>query len=133
MKLIAAIMIVSGHVCPENELQFKQRNESLLAHRFNFVRSDPVNLINPDGSYILYDTVREMFIRAGVAEMGIYKRGKEHQLASMLTTDSNRKRDLYVSYPNPNCAPNNLPAIYKRKGDFSQLGYDTRGIEGDEE
>ena len=117
-------MIVSGHICNKEELQFKQANETLLSHRIYFSLASDITTDNqndPDGSYLHYDTVRESYIRSGAAVTGINKRGKERISASMLTTETNKKRDLYVSYPNPNCLPLNLPELNRRKGDYSQL------------
>jgi len=124
MKLITAIMIVSGHLCNKEELQYKQANETLLSHRINFSLASEITTDNendPDGSYLHYDMGRENYIRSGAAVAGIKKRGKEHLSASMLTTETNKKRDLYVSYPNPNCLQINLPELNRRKGDYGQL------------
>ena len=117
-------MIVSGHLCNKEKLQYKQANETLLSHRINFSLASEITTDNendPDGSYLHYDMARENYIRSGAAVAGIKKRGKEHLSASMLTTETNKKRDLYVSYPNPNYLQLNLPELNRRKGDYSQL------------
>lgn len=89
-------MIVSEHLCNKEELQFKQADETLLSHRINFSLASDITTDNqndPDSLYLHYDTVRESYIRSGAAVTGINKRGKEHILATMLTTETNKKRD----------------------------------------
>ena len=121
MKTIVTIMIVNKHVCDKDELKFKTENECLLSHRIHFNSSDSESLeYDPDGSYIVYDKNREVFIRAGAAIMGIIKRWREHVSASMLTNDASRKSVLYKSYPNSRCTEDDLPLV-KRKGEFEQL------------
>ena len=79
MKTIVTIMIVNKHVCEKDELKYKTEKECLLAHHILFFGSDSTvneqhRKYDPDDSYIVYNSVREFFIRAGAAVMGIIKR-----------------------------------------------------------
>ena len=120
MNTIVTIMIVNKNVCDKDELKFKTENECLLSHHIHFNSSDSGSLeYDPDGSYIVYDKNREVFIRAGTAVMGIIKRWREHVSASMLTNDASRTSLLYVSYPNSKYKDINLPLIKRqRRGEF---------------
>ena len=121
MEAIVSIMIVNGHMCGKDELQYKTANECLLSHRMNFSLCEENDReYDQDGSYVLYDNVREVFNRAGAAEMGVNKRWKEHKSGSMLSTDSSRNSKLYTSYPNANCTTVDLP-LTKAKVTFQQL------------
>ena len=71
MKTIVTIMIMNKHMCEKDELKFKTEKECLLSHRIHYSRSDSLNNeyqeYDPDVSYIVYDSVREVFIWAGAA------------------------------------------------------------------
>ena len=70
-------MIMSNHLCDKNQLMYKTKDECLLTCRVNFTASKDV-MINigrdQDGSYIVYDTIRQQFNRAGAAESVQVKR-----------------------------------------------------------
>ena len=75
MKTTVTIMVVNKHMYESVKLRYKNEKECLLSHRIHFSRCDSPNKefekYDPDGSYIVYDSVREVFIRAGAAVMGI--------------------------------------------------------------
>ena len=115
MKAIVSIMIVNGHMCGKDELQYKTANECLLSHRINFsLCGENDKEYDQDGSYVLYDNIREVFNRAGAAEMDVDKRWKEHTSGSMLPTESSSNSRLYTSYSNANCTTKDLEFSRKR-------------------
>ena len=74
-----------------------------------------------DGSYLCFDSKRQIVIRSGAAQSGMKKRWKEHVSASMCSTDNARSSRFYSSYPNVNCKEVDKPKQSLIKGNFQQI------------
>ena len=114
--------IMSGHICGKYWIKYKKNNECLLIKRCNCIlvscNLQPNDL---DGCYLVYDNICKLLIRSRSAEIGIWKRWKEHQTSSILPTKSARESDLYTSYPSVNYFQLNVPSLDMRKGNFNHL------------
>ena len=120
LKKISCIMIMSGHIVDEKDLQYRSDDESLLTPRHQFISVESM-LNDLDGNYITYDSKRSLFFRSGTAEMGMKRRWKEHVSASMRTQSVNRSSKLYSSYPHSNCEKDNMPSVDEQLGNFQQI------------
>ena len=63
---------------------------------------------NLEGDYLVFDGKISVFIRSGMAEVGMVRCWKEHTTSSMLFTHNLRLNKLYSSYPNKTCAKENI-------------------------
>ena len=71
-----------------------------------------------DGCYLTLDTLRDILLRAGMAERGKSRRWKEHERASLLKDESTKSRGSYYLYPHQNVPEDQAP---NRRGTFQQL------------
>ena len=75
LKKIAVVMIMSGHVIDMKELKLRDDDETILNELDNFhIVKDIVGKGYIDGSYLVHDEKRNLFIRIGVAENGMMRR-----------------------------------------------------------
>ena len=119
---LSMLMIMSGHVVDNNDINCRSDDESLLSNHHNFVNTASFNDTEDyDGSYIVLDGKRFSFIRAGAAATGMMKRWKEHIQSSKRISDIDRKSRFYSSYPSLECENENLPCDDEILGNFSQL------------
>ena len=74
-----------------------------------------------DRNYLVYDMQRRLYVRSGIAEVGMKRRWKEHVSASMRSSNLHRNNKLYVSYPSSNCDPANASSEDVKLGNYQQL------------
>ena len=110
IKKICVLMILSGHIIDQKYLKFTKEDECMLHQRHHFISVEQFDMNNDmDGSYLSFDKTRNIYIRAGMGEMGIKRRWSEHVSASLRSSHVNRSSKLYSCYPNPNCKKDNIP------------------------
>ena len=105
MSKFVSIIIGSGHLVTEHDVQYRTCDESLLStiDKFTTILESCVD-DDHDGNYLVYDGKRSVFIRSGMATMGMVRRWKEHITSSMLVSHDMRSNIFYSLYPIEDCA-----------------------------
>ena len=94
--------MLSYHLTDLDDLLTRDDNENLF-NKLNFFK-EVQHMIQTslksdfDGSYLCFDSKRQIVIRSGAAQSGMKKRWKEHVSASMCATDNTRSSQFYSSY-----------------------------------
>ena len=70
------------------------------------------------GNYIVYNTKRGLFLRSGMAEVGILRRWTENVRASIRCNHAEKLNRFYSRYPDNNCNKNYLPKEIEPMGRF---------------
>ena len=77
---LSMVMITSGHVVDSKDINCCTNEEKILTNYHNFVNKQSMNATEEyDGCYLVFDSKRKSFFRAGAAGLGMVKRWKEHQ------------------------------------------------------
>ena len=117
--------MLSYHLTDLDDLLTRDDNENLFnkIKFFKDVQSMIQNSLKSDfdGSYLCFDSKRQIVIRSGAAQSGMKKRWKEHVSSSMCSTDNARSSRFYSSYPNVNCKEVDKPKQSLIKGNFQQI------------
>ena len=80
-------MIVNKQIIEYDEIKHRKQDELLLIIRGSFTTTNISLQTNDlDGWYIVYDIFCSAFIRRGAVEAGLWKRWKEHRIASLGTS-----------------------------------------------
>lgn len=66
-----------------------------------------------DSSYLVFDTKRNTYIRAGMTKVGMKSRRKDRVSTSLRNSHMNQSSKFYSCYPNPNCEKVNIPIVRK--------------------
>ena len=119
---LSMLMIMSGHVVDNFDIECRSNDESLLLNHHNFVNTGSfTDTEDYNGSYIVLDSNRSLCIRDGAVTTGMMKRWKEHIQSSKRISDSDRKSKFYASYSSSECENESLPYNDEILGNFSQL------------
>ena len=99
---IATIVTLGNQHAP-NMIELRTNTESYLTgdvDRFPVIVEKEETLELLDGCYVMYDSVRRTFIKAGMASETFSRRlFKEHPKNAMLNTPIERTRRFYLKYP----------------------------------
>ena len=118
-------MILSYHLADLDDLLTRDDNENLF-NKINFFKDVQSMIQNSlksdfDGSYLCFDSKRQIVIRSGAAQSGMKKRWREHVSASMCAMDNARSSRFYSSYPSVNSKETDKPKQSLIKGNFQQI------------
>ena len=75
--------------------------------------SDINNDLN--GSYLVYDSRRNLLFRSRMAEVGMARRWKEYVGESIQTNYIHQSNKFYSAYHNTACVEANMPSKYKQQ------------------
>ena len=114
LPVVAAVMALSGHLKSDLEC-LHDRDSLLITDASCFIKCNEHDYKDKEGTYLCFDTVRNVFVRSGkVAGRGFIVRGDEHLKASKAARPSSQ---LYRQYP----SKESDRATNKRKGHFESL------------
>ena len=115
------MMILSGYVVDQKDLQYINDDGCILKQRQNFIGVEHLDTKNNmDGNWLVFDTKRNVYIRRGMAEVGMKRRWGEHLSVTLRNNNDKRNNKLYTCYPNSNCDPVNIPDVDQTMGSFNQ-------------
>ena len=113
---------MSEHIIDHTNFQYTKDHKCILHQKHNFIGVEQLELKNDmDGSCQAFDKMRNIYIRAGMGEMGIKRRWYEHVSASLRDSHINRSSKFYSCYLNLNCEKDNIPDADRTMGAFIQL------------
>jgi len=117
VERISMLLWLAGHI--HESIETRLVDESLLENRTEFYFEAKGKWGSKNGCYLIEDSTRNKFIRAGMASCGFTKRMKQHLQSSKLQGSASSTRRFYLYYPDKSVPKERTDGI--RRANFQDL------------